>query len=45
MHKPKMHCNGLLQVTVEALNDDVALIVLALQMSNLELCVNVAAKR
>jgi hypothetical protein len=46
MHKLNMRCNKLVEETAAALNDDaVALMLLAVQRSNLELAVNVAVRR
>jgi hypothetical protein len=46
MHKPETRCRGLLEETVEALNEDVvALMLLAVQREDLELSINVAARR
>jgi hypothetical protein len=46
MHKPGMRCNKLVEETAAALNDDaVALMLLAVQRSNLELSVKLAVMR
>ena len=46
MHMPNRPCNGLLENTAAALNDDViALMLLAVQRGNLELSVNMALNR
>jgi hypothetical protein len=47
MHKPGQWCNGLVEITANALNDDVvALMLLAVQRDhNLELSINFAIRR
>ena len=46
MHKQNAHCNDLIEKTAEALNEDaVALMLLAVQNSNLELSVKVALNK
>ena len=45
MHKPETDCNALLEETVEALNEDVlVLMLLAVQKSKMELSVREAVK-
>jgi hypothetical protein len=46
MHKPETRCEALIEVTAEALNEDVvALMLQAVQRSDLELNISVAVKR
>ena len=46
MHKLDGRCDSLIEITAGALNDDVvALMLLAVQRSNLELSVKLAVKR
>jgi hypothetical protein len=46
MHKPNVQCGDLVEETAGALNNDVvALMLLAVQRSNLELSVKLAVKR
>lgn len=46
MHKPEARCHALLEVTVEALNDDVVvLMLLAVQRRDVELSIDMAVKR
>jgi hypothetical protein len=46
MHKPNAQCSGLVEETAGALNNDVvALMLLAVQRSNLELSVKMAVTR
>jgi hypothetical protein len=46
MHKPNGRCDTLIEETAGALNDDViALMLMAVQRTNLELSVKIAVKR
>ena len=46
MHKEESRCNNLIETTAEALNEDVAaLMLLAVQRGNLELSVKTALSR